>query len=94
MRIKSSNLPKKMDSSKVIFNQTNSLYEKSNFKILSGGSDINSSAKVHTPGPAKLRKNNLKFQIFNGNNGALVKRVMIEGCPNRYAQWMDSGNTT
>ena len=43
MRIKSSNLPKKIDSAKVVFNKTNSLYEKSNFKILSGGSDINTS---------------------------------------------------
>jgi len=34
----------------------------------------------------------LKYQIFPGNNGALVKRVMAQGCPKRAMMWFETNN--
>ena len=34
----------------------------------------------------------MKYQIYPGNNGALVKRVFTEGCEQRSLLWIEASN--
>ena len=34
----------------------------------------------------------MKYQIYPGNNGALVKRVFNDGCPERAKLWIEASN--
>ena len=47
------------------------------------------SIKQKDPKPGKTQQV-CRFQIYPGNNGALVKRVMLQGCDKRAKIWFDS----
>ena len=38
------------------------------------------------------KRGTLKYQVYPGNNGALVKRVMENGCPIRAQLWISAPN--
>jgi hypothetical protein len=40
----------------------------------------------------KSKRGSHKYQIFMGNNGKLVNKVMMEGCPGRAMMWFEAPN--